>query len=95
MILQHDLSKASAEEIEGLKQVCLEISQHVAVTIENSSNPRRAFRAAVIFECDKWMQNTGQPAYGGIYTDDMRERFYAVVLEALGDAFAVAFDEAQ
>jgi len=95
VILQHDLSKASAEEIEGLKQACLEISEKVAKALEHSTSPRAAFRSAVIFECDNWMENIGQPAYGGIYNDDMRERFYAVVLEALGDVFAVAFDGAK
>jgi len=95
VIAHHDLSDATAEEIDGLKHACIEIGEQVAASLENSANPRRAFRSAVISECDKWVENTGQSAYGGGYGNTMRENFYGVVLQALGDAFAVAFDEAK
>jgi hypothetical protein len=93
MTVRHDLSKASAEEIEGLKQACLEISGKVVAALEHSNNPRAAFRSTVIFECDNWMDTIGEPAIGGKYTDDMRERFYGVVLDALGVAFADVYDK--
>ena len=91
MTMRHDLSDASAEELDGLKHACIEIGEQVAASLENSANPRRAFRSAVVFECDQWIEATGQPAYGGVYSDKMRENFYGVVL----DAFASAFDEAE
>jgi hypothetical protein len=65
MTVRYDLSQTSAEEIEGLKQACLEISKKVTASLEHSNNPRAAFRAAVIFECDNWMDTVGEPAIGG------------------------------
>ncbi len=82
----YDLSKASPQEIEGLKQACLEISNKVLNTLEESDNPRAAFRPAVIFECDHWMDSIGEPAIDGKYTYTMRAKFQAVVFDALKGA---------
>ena len=89
MNVHPDLTQATRHELDSLKAVCLEIVEQVYARPILERCVTETFPQTVKEECDKWIKATGEPEHGEPYTPVMREKFYAVMISACGEALQV------
>jgi hypothetical protein len=89
VVMHPILCEAVQSEIIGFKEAGLDIADRVYARPILERCVPETFPDTVRQECDWWIENVGEPAYGCPYSDTMRENFYAVMIEALGKAFCI------
>lgn len=89
MISLDDLHDERAETVQGLKEAALLIADKIyALPILERCVPE-TFPDAVKEACNRWVEEIGEDAYGQPWTATMRDKFYSLMLDAMGKAFTI------